>query len=82
MADTRSLVFIDDVTTDITSRKNSEVYRAISAQIQPHYSKLIGFTVQMDNDLILQKQPKTLRQKSEMFSNEVKFRLVILLEPS
>ena len=50
---TGSLVFIDDVTADKSSRMNSEVFRAIlSAQIQPNASELIGrrFTVQMDND--------------------------------
>ncbi len=47
------LVFIDDVTEDRSSRKNSEVYRDIlSAQIQPNAAKLIGqrFIVQMDDD--------------------------------
>jgi len=50
---TGSLVFIDDVTKDRSSRMNSEVYRDIlSAQIQPNAAKLIArrFTVQMDND--------------------------------
>ena len=50
---TGSLVFIDDVTADKSSRMNSEVFRAIlSAHIQPNVSELIGrhFTVQMDND--------------------------------
>ena len=50
---TGSLVFIDDVTADKSSRMNSEVFRAIlSADIQPNASELIGrrFTVQMDND--------------------------------
>ncbi len=50
---TGSLVFIDDVTADKSSRINSEVFRAIlSAHIQPNASELIGrcFTVQMDND--------------------------------
>lgn len=50
---TGSLVFIDDITTDKSSRMNSEVYRNIlSAQIQPNAAELIGrrFTVQMDND--------------------------------
>ncbi len=49
---TGSLVFIDDVTADKSSRMNSEVFRAIlSAHIQPNASELIGrrFTVQMDN---------------------------------
>ncbi len=47
------LVFIDDVTEDSSSRKNSEVYRDIlSAQIQSNGAKLIGrcFIVQMDDD--------------------------------
>ncbi|MEE6496291.1 hypothetical protein FKM82_002289 [Ascaphus truei] len=51
--DTGSLVFIDDVTEDRSSRMISEVYRDIlSAQIQPNSAKLIGrrFTCQMDND--------------------------------
>ena len=50
---TGSLIFIDDVTADKSSRMDSEVFRAIlSAHIQPNASKLIGrcFTVQMDND--------------------------------
>ncbi len=50
---TGSLVFIDDVTADKSSRMNSEVFRAIlSAHVQPNASELIGrrFTVQMDND--------------------------------
>ncbi len=48
-----SLVFIDDVTADRSSRMNSEVFNAIlSAHIQPNDTKLIGrsFTLQMDND--------------------------------
>ncbi len=64
---TGSLVFIDDVTADKSSRMNSEVFRAIlSAHIQPNASELIGrrFTVQMDNDpSILQKQPKSFEGK-------------------
>ncbi len=50
---TGSLVFIDDVTADKSSRMNSEVFRVIlSAHIQPNASELIGrrFTVQMEND--------------------------------
>ncbi|MCJ8732436.1 hypothetical protein PDJAM_G00211380 [Pangasius djambal] len=46
---TGSLVFIDDVTADRSSKMNSEVYRAThSAHIQPNATKLIGrrFTVQ------------------------------------
>ena len=50
---TGSLVFIDDVIADKSSRMNSEVFRAmLSAHIQANVSELIGrhFTVQMDND--------------------------------
>ena len=50
---TGSLVFIDDVTADKSSRMNSEVFWAIlSAPIQPNASELIGqrFTVQMDKN--------------------------------
>ncbi len=61
--ETGSLVFIDDVTADKSSRMNSEVFRAIlSAHIQPNASELIGrrFTVQMDNDpKHTAKQPKS-----------------------
>ena len=40
---TGSLVFIDDVTADRSSRMNSEVYRAtLPAQIQSNATKLIG----------------------------------------
>ena len=40
---TGSLVFIDDVTADKSSRMNSEVFRAIlSAHIQPYVPELIG----------------------------------------
>ena len=45
---TGSLVFIDDVTADRSSRMNSEAYSAtLSAQIQLNAAKLIGqcFTV-------------------------------------
>ncbi len=71
---TGSLVFIDDVTADKSSRMNSEVFRAIlSAHIQPNASELIGrrFTVQMDNDpSILQKQPKSFwRERSGLLCN-------------
>ena len=51
---TGSLVFIDDVTADKSSRMKAEVFGAtLSAQIQPNASKLIGrcFTVQLDIDL-------------------------------
>ena len=50
---TGSLVFIDDVAADRSSRMNSEVFWAIlSAHIKPNASELVGrlFTVQMDND--------------------------------
>uniref|UniRef100_A0A8C4S635 Transposase Tc1-like domain-containing protein n=1 Tax=Erpetoichthys calabaricus TaxID=27687 RepID=A0A8C4S635_ERPCA len=50
---TGTLVFIDDVTQDRSSRMNSEVFRDIlSAQIQLNAVKLIGrrFMIQMDND--------------------------------
>ena len=71
---TESLVFIDDVTADRSSRVNSEVYRAIlSAQIQSYAAKLIGrfFTVQMDNDpKHTAKQPKRfLMQSNRTFLN-------------
>jgi len=40
---TGSLVFIDDVTADRSSRMSFEVFRALlSAQIQPNAAKLIG----------------------------------------
>ncbi len=44
------LVFIDDVTEDRSSRKNSE--DILSAQVQSNAAKLIGrhFIVQMDDD--------------------------------
>ncbi|CAM4736095.1 unnamed protein product, partial [Leuciscus chuanchicus] len=50
---TGSLVFIDDVTEDRSSRMNSEVYgNVLSAQIKSNAAKLVGwrFTVQMDSD--------------------------------
>ncbi|KAG2468420.1 TCB1 transposase, partial [Polypterus senegalus] len=50
---TGTLVVIDDVTQDRSSRMNSEVFRDIlSAQIQLNVVKLIGwcFMIQMDND--------------------------------
>lgn len=41
--ETRLLVFLDDVTSDRSSRMNSAVYAAVlSAQIQPNATKLIG----------------------------------------
>ena len=40
---TGSLVFIDDVTADKSSRMNSGVYKALlSAQIQPNAAKRVG----------------------------------------
>ena len=50
---TRSLIFIDDMRADRSSRMNSEVYKALlSTQIQPLTAILIEqcITVQMDND--------------------------------
>ena len=52
-SETGSLIFIDDVTSDCSSRINSEVYRNIlSAYVQENASTLIGrrFTLQQDND--------------------------------
>lgn len=49
---TGSLVFIDDVTADRSSRMNSEVHSSVlSAHVQPNGAKLIGryFTVLLDN---------------------------------
>ncbi len=60
---TGSLVFIDDVTADKSSRMNSEVFRAIlSAHIQPNASELIDGASQCRwtmTQSILQKQPKS-----------------------
>ncbi|KAJ7322744.1 hypothetical protein JRQ81_019031 [Phrynocephalus forsythii] len=50
---TGSLVFIDDVTADKSSRMNLELFQPIlSAHIQPNASELTGrrFTVSMDKD--------------------------------
>ena len=50
---TGSLVTMDNVTADRSSRVNYEVCRALlSAQIQPNAAELIGrcLTVQMDNE--------------------------------
>lgn len=50
---TGSLVFVDVVREDKSSRMNSEV-DVLSAQIQLNSAKLIGrcFTVQMENDIL------------------------------
>ena len=48
-----SVVVIDDVTADRSSRMNCDVYRAIlSAQIQTNAAKRMGwcFTTEIDND--------------------------------
>lgn len=50
---TGSLIFIDDVTNDGSSRMTSEVYRSILAtNVQENATRLIGrrFTMQQDND--------------------------------
>ena len=62
---TGSLVFIDDVTADKSSRMNSGVYKALlSAQIQPNAAKRAGWcpTEKMTQN-ILQKQPKNFSRK-------------------
>lgn len=51
--ETGTLVFIDDVNADRSSRRNCEAYRAILPyQIETNAAKLIGtcFTAKMDND--------------------------------
>lgn len=64
---TGSLVFIDDVTADKSSRK-----AILSAQIQPNASELIGrrFTVQMDND------PKHTAKASKEFYKANKWNIM------
>ena len=50
---TGSLIFIDDVTNDGSSRMNSEIYRNVwSADVQENASNLTGrrFTMQQNND--------------------------------
>lgn len=68
---TGSLVFIDDVTADKSSRMNSEVFRAIlSAHIQPNASELIGRLRWTMTQSILRKQPESfLRERSGMLCN-------------
>ena len=71
---TGSLVFIDYVTADKSSRMNSEVFRAISsAHIKPDASEFIGrhFTVHMDNDPkhTAKATKEFLRQRSGMLCN-------------
>ena len=70
---TGSLVFIDDMTEDGSSRMNSEVYRNIlSVHIQPNSTKLIGwhFTVQMDND------PKHTAKATQAFFKAMKWNIL------
>ncbi|CAJ0940112.1 unnamed protein product [Ranitomeya imitator] len=70
---TGSLVFIDDIRADKSSRMNSEVYRDIlSAQIQPNAAKLIGrrFIVQMDND------PKHTAKATQEFMSAKKWHIL------
>lgn len=71
---TGSLMFVDDVRKERSSRVNSDMHRVIlSTPTQSSAAKLIGqrFTVQMDNDLnILQKQPRSFsKQRSGIFCN-------------
>ncbi|CAJ0963969.1 unnamed protein product [Ranitomeya imitator] len=70
---TGSLVFIDNIRADKSSRMNSEVYRDIlSAQIQPNAVKLIGrrFIVQMDND------PKHTAKATQEFMSAKKWNIL------
>ena len=67
-----SLIFIDDVTHDGSSRMNSEVYKNImSANLGRNVSKLIGrnFIMQQDNDPkhTVNKQRTSLGRKSGRF---------------
>ncbi|KAG2465883.1 TCB1 transposase, partial [Polypterus senegalus] len=69
---TGTLVFIDDVTQDRSSRMNSEVFRDIlSAQIQLNAVKLIGwcFMIQMDND------PKHTAKTTQEFIKAKKWKI-------
>ena len=68
-----SLVFIDDVTQDRSSRMNCEVFRDIlSAQIQPNPAKLIGwsFITGMDND------PKHTAKATQEFIDAKKWNML------
>ncbi|KAG2462898.1 TCB1 transposase, partial [Polypterus senegalus] len=70
---TGTLVFIDDVTQDRSSRMNSEVFRDIlSAQIQLNAVKLIGqhFMIQMDND------PKHTAKATQEFIKAKKWKIL------
>ncbi|KAG2464485.1 TCB1 transposase, partial [Polypterus senegalus] len=70
---TGTLVFIDDMTQDRSSRVNSEVFRDIlSAQIQLNAVKLIGrcFMIQMDND------PKNTAKATQEFIKAKKWKIL------
>ena len=65
-----SLIFIDDVTHDGSSRMNSEVYKHIlSANLWRNMSKLIGrnFLIQQDNNLKHTANTTSLGRKSGWF---------------
>ena len=65
---TGSPVFIEYVTTNRSSRMNSEVYRALlSDEIQPDATKLTRrcFTVKMDND-----QKRTVKSTQELLKTK------------
>uniref|UniRef100_A0A8C4SI25 Transposase n=1 Tax=Erpetoichthys calabaricus TaxID=27687 RepID=A0A8C4SI25_ERPCA len=68
-----TLVFIDDVTQDRSSRMNYEVFRDILlAQIQLNAVKLIGrhFMIQMDND------PKHIAKATQEFIKAKKWKIL------
>ncbi|KAG2457546.1 TCB1 transposase, partial [Polypterus senegalus] len=70
---TGTLVFIDDVTQDRSSRMNSEVFRDIlSAQIRLNVVKLIGrrFMIQMDNN------PKHTAKATQEFIKAKKWKIL------